>query len=205
MPCKKTSLSTERSAQRAQRRVRRARGAVFLEAVVVISALTLGLIALVYVRDLYVKQLAVSRLARAAVIAHSMAGCKTNQVRDWLGKDLAEYTPTGENRDSQSARGKDNGTASAAGDSGKASNLLQRSGATSSDGKGLLNPITDAELGGRATATERQGANVRTSRTVFSGRVRATSFVSCGDEVKDGDFDRVMGVMKDEISSLLGK
>jgi hypothetical protein len=40
---------------------------------------------------------------------------------------------------------------------------------------------------------------------VFSGRVRARSFVSCGDEVKDGDFDRVLGVLKDDISNLLRK
>lgn len=199
MPCKKTSSSTEphRWCSRS-----RSRGAVFLEAAVVISALTLGLIALIYVRDLYVKELTASRLARAGVIAHSMAGCKTNQPRDWLGKDLAEYTTQGENQDQQSARSKDDASPSAG--SAKASNLLQRSGATSSDGKGLLNPITDAELGGEAKATEKQGA-ARRDQSVFAGRVRAKSFVSCGDEVKDGDFDRVLGVMKDEISSLLGK
>jgi hypothetical protein len=204
MPCKKTSSSIEPRLRRGARSA--TRGAVFLEAIVVISALTLGLIALVYVRDLYVKQLGASRLTRAAVIAHSMAGCKTNQPRDWLGKDLAEYTTQGVNQDQQSARGKDNGGAPAgAGDSAKASSLLQRSGATSSDGKGLLNPITEAEFAGQAKATGKEGALTGRSQTVFSGRVRAKSFVSCGDEVKDGDFDRVMGVMKDEISNLLGK
>jgi hypothetical protein len=178
---------------------------VFLEAAVVISALTLGLIALAYVRDLYVQQLGVSRLTRAAVIAHSMAGCKSNEPRQWLGRDLAEYTTEGANQDRQSARGKDSGGPPAGADSAKASNLVQRSGATSSDGKGLLNPITDLELAGQAKATGKEGGGIGRSRTVFSGRVRATSFVSCGDEVKDGDFDRVLGVMKDEVSNLLGK
>jgi len=183
----------------------RQRGAVFVEAIVVISALTLGVIALAYVRDLYVQQMAVARLTRAAVIAHSMAGCKTNQPREWLGKDLAGYTTQGTNEERQSARGKDGGGAPSGTDSAKASNLVQRSGATSSDGKGLLNPITDAEFGGQAKATGREGGRTSRTQTVFSGKVRAKSFVSCGDEVKDGDFDRVMGVMKDEISNLLGK
>jgi hypothetical protein len=201
MPCKKTSSFIERQRHWVGRGF--ARGAVFLEATVVISALTLGLIALAYVRDLYVRQLSVSRLARAAVIAHSMAGCKSNQTREWLAKDLADYTIEGANQDRQSAHGKDDGGATSGANSAKASNLVQRSGATSSDGKGLLNPITDAELAGRAKATAKDGNGRR--RSVFSGRVRAKSFVSCGDEVKDGDFDRVLGVMKDEISTLLGK
>jgi hypothetical protein len=203
MPYKKTSSSTEprlRNAARADER-----GAVFLEAIVVISALTLGLIALTYVLDLYVKQMAVARLTRAAVIAHSMAGCKGNQPREWLGKDLSNYTTQGANQDRQSARGRDNGGAASGANSARARNLVQRSGATSSDGQGMLNPITDAEFGGLAKASGREGGPTSRNQTVFSGRVRARSFVSCGDEVKDGDFDRVMGVMKDEISNLLGK
>lgn len=200
MPYKTTSSFTDARVTRA-----RERGAVFVEAIVVISALTLGVIALAYVRDLYVQQMAVARLTRAAVIAHSMAGCKTNQPREWLGRDLAGYTTQGTNEDRQSARGKDGSGAPGGTDSAKASNLVQRSGATSSDGKGLLNPITDAEFGGQAKATGREGGRGSRTQAVFSGKVRAKSFVSCGDEVKDGDFDRVMGVMKDEISNLLGK
>jgi hypothetical protein len=202
MPCKEMSSFTECRAHRVSRADER--GAVFLEAIVVISALTLGLIALVYVRDLYTEQMAVARLTRAAVIAHSMAGCKTNQPREWLGKDLAGYTTQGVNQDRASAHGRDNGGAASGANSARANSLVQKSGATSSDGKGLLNPITDAEFGGEAKATASEGLGSR-RRAVFSGRVRAKSFVSCGDEVKDGDFDRVLGVMKDEISNLLGK
>ena len=193
MPYKKTSSFTER----------RQRGAVFIEAIVVISALTLGLLALVYIRDLYVKQLGVSRLARAAVIAHSMAGCKTNQPRDWLGRDTAGYTASAANRDQQSAAGKNGGsTPSTSG--GRAGNLIQKAGGSSADGKGMLNPITDTQLAGQASASAKASPLGR-SQSAFSGRVRATSFVSCGDEVKDGDFDRIMGVMKDEIWNLIGK
>jgi len=204
MQSKETSSYIEPYRVRGSRR--RVRGAIFVEAVVVISALTLSLIALAYVRDLYVKQLGVARLTRAAVIAHSMAGCKGNQPSDWLGKDIANYTSKGANQDQQSARGKDNGDGAPTGaGSTRASNLLQRSGATSSDGKGMLNPITDTELGGEARASDKASGGLSRSQTVFSGKVRSKSYASCGDEVKDGDFDRIMGVMKDEISNLLGK
>src|SRR5882757_5582115 len=195
----KTSSCIEPRRAEADRRA--ARGAIFVEAIVVISALTLGLLGLIYVHELYVKQLGTMRLARAAVIAHSMAGCKANQARDWLGKDLSNYTSKNPNQDEQSAHGKDSGGgAPAAADS--ASGMLQRSGVTSSDGKGLLNPITDSEFGGEARVSGKGSAGLSRSQTVFSGQVRSKSFVSCGDEVKDGDFDRVFGVAKDEISNL---
>jgi len=196
VPYKKTSSCIERP--RAQ-----ARGAAFLEAVVVISALTLGLIALVYIRDLYVKDLGAARLGRAAVLAHSMAGCKGNEPSSWLGRDANGYVVQGGGQAQESAHGKDDNQPAPS--SAKASGLLQRSGSTSSDGKGLLNPITDATLTGQAQATGRAGGRETRSHTIFSGEVRTTSYVSCGDEVKDGDFDRVMGVMKDEISTLFGK
>ena len=184
---------------------RSARGAIFVEAVAVISALTLGLIALAYVHELYVKKLGVSRLTRAALIAHSMVGCKGNSPRDWIAKDLGKYTAKGANQDQQSASGKDNGGAPAGGDSAKANGLIQRTGVTSSDGKGMLNPITDTEFDGQASVSAKGSDGRGPSRSVFSGQVRSKSYVSCGDQVKDGDFDRIFGAMKDEISNLLGK
>jgi len=198
VPYKKTSSYIDRLRARL-----RTRGAVFLEALVVISALTLGLIALVYVRDLYVKEFGAARLARASVLAHSMAGCKSNEPNDWLGSDAAGYKAGGASQDQQSAHGKDE---SAAGSTPtQANGPLERSGSTSADGQGLLNPIAETEFTGHADASERNGGSETRAHVVFSGTVRAKSYVSCGDEVKDGDFDRVMGVMKDEISTLLGK
>lgn len=175
-----------------------------MEAVVVISALTLCLLGLCYVRDLYLRQLAVSRLARAAVIAHSMAGCKGELPRDWLGKDIGRYGIADPSQDSQTARGKDSGaTPTSAASGSRAGGILQRAGGTSSDGKGVLNPITDTELDGRARVSLRATQRSRAS-DLFSGKVRSRSYVSCGDEVKDGDFDRIFGVLKDDIGNLLG-
>jgi hypothetical protein len=195
VPYNKMSSCTER--RRAQR------GAIFVEAVIVISTLTLCLLGLCYVRDLYVRQLGVSRLARAAVIAHSMAGCKGELARDWLREDVGRYELHEPNQEQQAAHGKDSAAAPAAAPAGShAGGLLQRAGGTSSDGKGVLNPITDAELSGQARASDRPLLNGGRAE-LFSGKVRARSYVSCGDEVKDGDFDRIFGVLKDDIGNLL--
>jgi hypothetical protein len=195
MPYNKTSSFTDR--KRAQR------GAIFVEAVVVISAFSLCLLAACYLRNLYVRELGVARLARAAVIAHSMAGCKGELPRDWLGKDIGNYELHEPNQDQQTAHGKDSATASASTPANsRAGGVLQRAGGTSSDGKGMLNPITDTELDGQA----RVSAETVSGRPapVFSGKVRSKSYVSCGDEVRDGDFDRILGVLKDDIGNLLG-
>jgi len=195
----KTSSFTDAGA----RHVRRAtRGAVFVEAVIVIAALTLGLIALCYVRELYVTELGVSRLARASVIAHSMAGCKANLPQDWVARDLANFSSKSPTQDPASAPGKDS-AAKVDPANPRARNLVQKAGGTSSDGQGLLNPITNSEFFGTARASASAGGGART-KTRFSGQLRAKSYVSCGDEVKDGDFDRVLGVMKDELSTLFG-
>jgi hypothetical protein len=200
MRFKQTSSFTE---SRTRRYVRRsARGAVFVEAVIVIAALTLGLIALCYVRELYVTELGVSRLARASVIAHSMAGCKANLPQDWVGRDLANFSSKGPSQEPASARGKDSAAKVNAADP-RADNLVQKAGGTSSDGQGLLNPITNSEFSGTARASASAGGGAR-AKSRFVGQLRAKSYVSCGDEVKDGDFDRVLGVMKDELSTLLG-
>jgi len=200
MRFKKTSSYTDVCRERRVRRV--ARGAVFVEAVIVIAALTLGLITLCYVRELYVTELGVSRLARASVIAHSMAGCKANLPQEWVGRDLANFASKGPNQDPASARGKDN-TAKVDAADPRADNLVQKAGGTSGDGQGLLNPITNSEFSGTARASVSAGGGAR-AKSRFVGQLRAKSYVSCGDEVKDGDFDRVLGVMKDELSTLFG-
>jgi len=195
----KTSSCTERWRVRSCER-----GAIFIEAVVVISTLTLCLIALCYVRDLYVRQLGVSRLARAAVVAHSMAGCKGELPRDWLARDVGRYELHNPNQDRKSARGRDSAGAGAPGNA-RSRSLLQRAGGTSSDGEGILNPITDTEVGGETSASGRAGTQTSRRQTMFTGKVRARSFVSCGDEVRDGDFDQILGVLKDDIGNILGR
>jgi hypothetical protein len=176
----------------------RRRGAVFVESLIVISALALGLSGLVYFRDLYLRQLSAMRLARGAALAHALAGCKGNPPARWIGRDLADYRSSGAGADRQSARGSSSKTV-AGGDGGRAARLFGSSGSATSDGEGLLNPITDAEVS--ATARVR-GQREGRAATLFEGQARSRSFVSCADEVRDGDFDQLLPVIRDEAAAL---
>jgi hypothetical protein len=168
---------------------------------IVISALTLGLSGLAYFRDLYLRQLSAMRLARAAALAHALAGCKDNAPASWLGRDLADYRASGAGADRQSARGGGSPKPLAGGDGGRAARLFGGSGSATSDGEGLLNPITDADVSG--TARLRGQRDGRTA-TLFQGQARSRSSVSCGEAVRDGDFDQLIPVIRDEAAALFG-
>jgi hypothetical protein len=180
-----------------------ARGAVFVEAIIVISALSLGLVGLVFMRDAYERRLGALRLARASVLAHSMAGCKANQPSAWVGPDLGRYAAAESEPQRNTARGPQASSATAsADDGGRSKRLLDKSGTTSSDGEGLLNPIASADFSGHASVRVADGAALARKRTVFEARPRSRSFVTCGDEVKDGDYDKVLEMVKDEARAL---
>jgi hypothetical protein len=188
------------AAHRLRARARR-RGAVFVESLIVISALTLGLSGLVYFRDLYLRQLSALRLARGAALAHALAGCKEDAPASWLGRDLADYRVSGAPPERQSARGSGSSRPLAGGDGGRAARLFGGAGSATSDGEGLLNPITDADVSGTARV---QGQREGRAATLFEGRARSRSYVSCAEEVRDGDFDQLLPVIRDEAAALFG-
>lgn len=179
----------------------RARGAVFVESLVVISALSLCLTALVYFRDLYLRQLSAASLARSAALAHALGACKGNAPEQWLGRDLADYRSLSPRQEQKPVRGGAGRGRGVRGDGGRAARLLAGSGSATSDGEGLLNPITDADVSGRALL-QGQGASGR--GVLFQGQARSRSFVSCGEEVKDGDYDQLVPMIRDEVAALFG-
>lgn len=183
------------------RRRSQVRAAVFVEALVVISALSLCFAALVYFRDLYVRQLSTLRLARGAALAHALAACKGNAPEQWLGRDLVDYRSHTPRQDRTPVRGGAGRGAGVRGDGGRAARLFGGSGSATSDGEGLLNPITDADVSGQALLRG-PGANGR--GTLFQGQARSRSFVSCGEEVKDGDYDQLIPMIRDEAAALFG-
>jgi len=186
-----------------RRRRSGARGAVFVESIIVISALSLGLVGLVFMRDAYERRLGVLRLARAAVIAHSMAGCKANQPSAWVGPDLGRYAGSDAEPEPNTARSAQASSgAASADDGGRSKRLLDKSGTTSSDGEGLLNPIATSDFSGHASVRLAEGAAFGRERTAFEARPRSRSYVTCGDEVKDGDYDKVLEMVKDEAQAL---
>lgn len=183
------------------RRRARSRGAVFVEALVVISALSLGLAALLYFRDLYLRQLSAARLARGAALAHALAACESNAPAEWLGRDLADYRSLSPRQERQLVRGGTSRGGGVRGDGGRAARLLAGSGSATSDGEGLLNPITDADVSGRAVL---RGQGATRGGVLFQGQARSRSFVSCGEEVRDGDYDQVVPMIRDEAAALFG-
>src|SRR5262245_56461840 len=103
---------------RRSRRCRaRARGAIILEAAIVISMLTLGLMGLMFFRTYYIRELTAARLARGAILAHSMVGCEGLHPRDWIGqKDLRQLTANNPNSNSQPAQGQNQSSSTTSSD-----------------------------------------------------------------------------------------
>jgi Tfp pilus assembly protein PilX len=156
----------------------RQRGAVLVEALILVSTLVLCFMGLIYFRDLYLDQLRVLRLARASAIAHSLAACTANSPELWLDLDLGSYQSNTPLQDQLPAAGSARTRARPlnTAEARRAQGFIQSSGAGASDGEGLLNPVTTTHLSGSASVS---GSNTR-----FQGESRALSYVSCSDGVK---------------------
>lgn len=172
-----------------RRRLGRERGAILVEALIVISFLIMGFMGLIFFRAYYTKTLAATRLARGSILVYSMTGCgDSNHPRVWIGtSDLASLNaaaPGGGSEPAQSGR-----PAATATDEG--GSVMSRIPGLSGDGSGIMNPITVSDLTGHVRVFTSGGLLGR-DRTAFENGVRARSFVSCGDPIRDGDFSDVL-------------
>jgi hypothetical protein len=174
----------------------RERGAAMVEAAIVISILTLGLMGLMFFRYYYVKELTASRLARASILAYSMSGCDGQEPKDWIGtNDRIDLTVSAPDADSQPATGKDQQKAATSSNS-DANGFLGGLGLTG-DGRGVLNPITKSHLDGKVAFNSKPGV-LAPSKTIFKNDVQASSYVTCGEKPKEGN----VGTL---VSDLMGK
>lgn len=172
------------------------RGAMFVEAAIVISLLTLGLLGLIFFRDYYVKHLKVSRLARASVIAHSMTGCGNETPGQWIGtRDLEPFEASGPRERREPANAENREGAASSGDS-RATSILGDIGGTTSDGSGIINPMMTSEVTGESAVTTSSGFLDTSRRRVFENDVRSQAHVSCGDPVREGDFEEAIGYIR---------
>lgn len=163
---------------------RRSRGAVFVEAVIIITSFVLFLMGMMFFRRVYTSKLTAMRAARGAALAHAMGGCKANEPQAWLQKDkpAGASTQRNENKTSQP-------TTASPPDDGKARQVFDSLPQVGQNG-GFLNPIDDVTLGKAVT--------VLSNKKGFSGNVGSISYASCNDEVRNGDFDEVI----DKITSV---
>jgi Tfp pilus assembly protein PilX len=181
-----------------KKRATRQRGAVLVEALILISTLVTCFLGLIYFRDLYLDQLRVLRLARAAAIAHSLAACSANSPELWLDLDLGGYRSNTPLQDQLPAAGSARTRARPlnTAEAQRARRFIQSSSTGSSDGEGLLNPVTTTDLSGNAS--------VGAGNTQFQGESRALSHVSCSDGVKQRRYADLVSKLSEEFTSLFG-
>jgi hypothetical protein len=177
-------------AQRTKSPTNTERGAIFVEAIIVISSFTLMFMGMVFFRMLYVHSTVTSRLARGGAIAYSMSGCDSVTPKDWIGTDAKQYKvlpPNPPSNDSVATK-----------ESTQAQSSTEATTATSKipglGGKNVLNPI--GEVSDKTNVTT--GTKVSSQKkTVFKAHLAPRSYVTCGDVVRDGDFEEVFGYVKD--------
>jgi hypothetical protein len=175
------------------------RGAALVESLILSSALALGLLALIYFRDLYITQLRVMRLARASAIAHSMAACTANSPELWLDLDLDTYQSNTPLQDQMPATGSARSRARPvnSAQARRARRFVEQSGAGTSSGEGFLNPVTTTDVSGSVGASSVD--------TVFQGDGQALSFVGCGDAVKQERYPDLISKVAEEFTALFGE
>jgi hypothetical protein len=163
---------------------RRRRGAVFVEAVIIITSFVLFLMGMMFFRRVYANKLLAMRAARGAPLAHAMGGCKTNEPQAWLQRDkpAGAGTQRGENKSSQQ-------TTASPPDDAKAKQVFDSLPQAGQDGS-FLNPIDNVTLS--------KSVSVLSKNKGFKGDVASISHASCNDEVRNGDFDEVV----DKITSV---
>jgi hypothetical protein len=172
------------------RRSDRVRGAVFVEAVMVVSVMILLFLGLTFFRMLYVNSLITSRLARAGGIAYAMSGCKDILPKTWIAKDAKKYAILPPNASNDTAQtNKPIATQGSNDAKGVTQNMPGMTGGN------FLNPIATVSDQGSVsaqTSTQRIGG----MKKVFSKTLKPRSFVTCNDVVRDGSFGEVFDYVK---------
>jgi len=165
------------------------RGAIFVEAIVVISVFTLCFLGVLYFRELYVRKMQVERLARSSAMAHAMSAC-TADARAGLEQDLP--------RDPVQSKKQGSGRsfkveAPGSGDGVELANKVIN------EVIGSLSPdnVTAVSLVTTASATTQK--DPLSPREGFESEVSSESFVSCMDPVSDEQYGqivpRVLGIV----------
>ncbi len=173
---------------RLAKRPSRTRGAAFVEAVIVISFFILALSGIVYFKTLYRTKIRASRIARASTIQYAMIGCPEGAgVAAGTAEDRKGLAPSGDSENAQVKNNSDTGGLNDPKSQAAAGSIAGTSGF-------FLNPITKIGMFGAPKVTVKRGF---LSEDSFKGTVKSISYASCPDKVRNGDFDEVIGYVKD--------
>ena len=169
------------AAARVPRRAPR-RGAIMIEALVVISFFVLCFLGVGYFRQLYVQKLHVQRLARASALAHAMSACASDPqgpiARDTgarrFASDTAPGLPFDALPDVPAVPGSEKGAAGLQA-------IRDKHGDTG------LDEVTEVTLAGDARMTSRPAPDG--PELGFRGVVSSTSHVVCADPVHEDRYE----------------
>jgi len=166
------------------------RGAIFVEAVIVISFFVLALIGLMYFRSLYGKQLTAMRLARSAALAYAMGACEAdaNRPENWIGNDTGALSSDEESDTEPVDTGASGSMDDQTDESREVMDGMEGYG-LSSDGT-ILNQMTVATFSGEAKVTQ-YDVNSDTRKPIFHKQVRSKSYISCGDKIRSDNWDDI--------------
>jgi hypothetical protein len=166
----------------------RTRGAIFVEAIIIISTFVLLFLSMVFFRNMYLRKIQVARLARATVMAFSMQGCPDGQRTDqWASVDLdpnagRNTPPTSTTPTPVPPKGK---TPS------RRANDIMKEIPGGSDGS-QLNPIAELGFSMKASATTKTSSNPLAARRGYSKTMSSTSWVSCTEGIRGDSYADVM-------------
>jgi len=163
------------------------RGAILVEAAIVIASFVLFFMGIVYFRMFYTKQIRMGRLARASTIAYSMGACEASDPGEWARPDISKQTTQATSNNQNEKVEKKESTSPGGEQSNEAQGMLSEIPGAGSDDS-WLNPIGHLGLSTEARSSDRPGKG-------FKGTASSTSFVSCGDKVRPGQYDEILGII----------
>lgn len=200
-----SAVLVERSSHRASLRRRvDARGAAFIEALIVVSFMVLALAGMMYFKMFYMKQLWAMRLARASAIAYSMGACQTdvNKPDDWLGDDIRALSSGVPEKNEEEATDP-SGDAAFDENNEDSGQFSEKTPGVASEGTGIVNEMVVTSFSGEARVTEPPSGLFETeSKDVFKGEVRSRSHVSCSDQVRDGGIEGLIQEIIEMVKAL---
>jgi hypothetical protein len=163
---------------------RRQRGAVLLEAVLVVSVLLLSLIGTVYVSRIYQTALRAVGVSRAAAIGYSNAGCR-GETSSWFSAREASLLADAQSAETSSASG-----APAVKDEGAQRAVSQAVNTGSFASPRVMSTTAKGEVSGPLSDGNRAGG-------VFHTEFEANDHVLCGELSHRKGVIGVLGLARD--------
>lgn len=154
---------------RRSRRRGHARGAVLLEAVLVVSVLLLSLIGTVYVARIYGTTLRAVGVSRAAAIAYSNAACRDDDRASWFSEQETALLTNSQSDESSSSS-----VTPPVGDEAARRALSQAVSSGSFASPRVMSTTASAEVFGPLSDPRRLGG-------IFYTKVEANDHVLCGE------------------------